>query len=154
MSTNIIVLGAFFVVVATMIFFIVRLEMRMRKLFRGKKAQDLESIMQDIALAVDNLEEIADTHKEALEHLRTRLQKEGRGVELVRFNPFTDVGGNQSFAVAIVNEDGDGVVFSSLYSRERQSIFAKPVRAGVSDIELSEEEAAVIKDAIDRVRTA
>jgi hypothetical protein len=154
MSTNIIVLGAFFVVVATMIFFIVRLEMRMRKLFRGKKAQDLESIMQDIALAVDNLEEIADTHKEALEHLRARLQKEGRGVELVRFNPFTDVGGNQSFAVAIVNEDGDGVVFSSLYSRERQSIFAKPVRAGVSDIELSEEEAAVIKDAIDRVRTA
>jgi hypothetical protein len=137
-----------------MIFFIVRLEMRMRKLFRGKKAQDLESIMQDIALAVDNLEEIADTHKEALEHLRARLQKEGRGVELVRFNPFTDVGGNQSFAVAIVNEDGDGVVFSSLYSRERQSIFAKPVRAGVSDIELSEEEAAVIKDAIDRVRTA
>ena len=56
------------------------------------------------------------------------MKKASRGFETIRFNPFPDQGSNQSFAVGMVNEDGDGVVFSSLYSRERMSIFAKPIK--------------------------
>jgi len=47
----------------------------------------------------------------------------------------------------MLNEDGDGVVFSSLYSRERMSIFAKPIKNGKSEYELTEEEKEALKKA-------
>jgi len=121
--------------------------MRLKKLFRGTKADDLESLMVGIVEQVKTLSKQAGDHTLNLQEIETRLKKHGRGVKLVRFNPVTDVGGNQSFAVAIVNEEGDGVVFSSLYSRERMSVFAKPITAGKSDIELTPEEQAVVADA-------
>ena len=65
----------------------------------------------------------------------------------MRFNPFKDVGGNQSFAIAIVNEDGDGIVLSSLYSRERMSVFAKQIKKGISEVELTEEEKIIVVEA-------
>ena len=47
----------------------------------------------------------------------------------------------------MVNEDGDGVVFSSLYSRERMSVFAKPIKNGKSEYELTSEEKNVLDKA-------
>ena len=71
-----------------------------------------------------------------------RLQKGIRSVHTVRFNPFkgTGGGGNQSFATTLLNEKGDGVIISSLYSREYVSVFSKPVAGFVSEHGLSEEE--------------
>ncbi len=69
-------------------------------------------------------------------------------METIRFNPFPDQGSNQSFAVGMLDEDGDGVVFSSLYSRERMSIFAKPIKNGKSEYELTAEE----KNVLDKAR--
>ncbi len=147
MSTNTILFGVLFVLMALAIFVIVHMELRLKKLFRGKKAGDLETLLADIAKHLDTLGERTDAQDDELKKLGTRLEKHGRGIKLVRFNPFGEVGGNQSFAVAIVNEEGDGVVFSSLYSRERMSVFAKQVMQGKSDIELSPEEQSVITDA-------
>ena len=75
------------------------------------------------------------------------MRKSIRGLETIRFNPFPDQGSNQSFAVGMVNEEGDGVVFSSLYSRERMSIFAKPIKNGKSEYELTTEEKEVLEKA-------
>ena len=75
------------------------------------------------------------------------MKKSVRGLETIRFNPFPDQGSNQSFAVGMLNEEGNGVVFSSLYSRERMSIFAKPVKNGKSEYELTTEEKEVLKKA-------
>ena len=147
MSTNVLLFGALFLLVAIALFFVVRLEMRLNKLFRGAKADSLESLIREVVEAVTMLNERADSHATTMKTLESRLEKHGRGVKLLRFNPFTDVGGNQSFAVAIVNKEGDGVVFSSLYSRERMSVFAKPIKGGASDIELTPEEQSVVEDA-------
>ena len=92
------------------------------------------------------------SQRDTSEYLKTinqKLQKSIRGVETVRFNPFKDSGSNQSFATAFLNEEGDGVVISSLYSRERVSIFAKPVKHLVSSYELSEEERGALQNAKD-----
>ena len=62
----------------------------------------------------------------------------------MRFNPFPDQGSNQSFAIGMLNEEGDGVVFSSLYSRDRMSVFAKPIKNNKSEYELSDEERKVL----------
>ena len=85
-----------------------------------------------------------NTEKELVE-VNKKLKKSVRGLETIRFNPFPDQGSNQSFAVGMLNEEGNGVVFSSLYSRERMSIFAKPVKNGKSEYELTTEEKEVLK---------
>ncbi len=74
--------------------------------------------------------------------MNTKISRSAQSIETVRFNPFkgTGSGGNQSFATAILNENGDGVILSSLYSSDRVSIFAKPILKLESTYELTEEE--------------
>lgn len=147
MSTNTLLFGVLFILVAAVIFLLIRIEIRLKKLFRGTKAHTLEALIADIVQRLKVLGDESATHADYIQQLEKGLSRHGRGVKLVRFNPFPDVGGNQSFAVAIINEEGDGVVFSSLYSRERMSVFAKPIAKGKSDIELTPEEQAVVTDA-------
>lgn len=153
MSTNfVIIFGVLFLLIAVALAFIIRVEMRLKKLFRGSKAESLEELMKSLSLHADHTDETIKDHFNRIETLRIKLEKQGHGIKLIRFNPFTDVGGNQSFAVGIVNSEGDGVVFSSLYSRERMSVFAKPVKNGTSDIELSPEEQNVITEAANEAK--
>ncbi|MBP6884679.1 MAG: DUF4446 family protein [Candidatus Pacebacteria bacterium] len=148
MSTNVVILfGVAFALILVILLFVVRIEIRLKKLFKGSKAHTLESLMQELVEKVQNLQNESAVHNANISNIVERLTKQGHSVKLLRFNPFPDVGGNQSFAVAIINENGDGVVFSSLYSRERMSVFAKPVVKGTSDIELSDEEKTVVADA-------
>ena len=66
----------------------------------------------------------------------------------MRFNPFGGTtGGNQSFAVALLDEKHSGVVFSTLYARDRVGVYAKPVEAGASSFELTGEEREAIEKA-------
>jgi Protein of unknown function (DUF4446) len=148
MSTNVVILfGVAFALILIILLFVARIEMRLKKLFRGAKASTLEDLMQELVTKVQDLKRESDVHDKNISKITARLTKQGHSVKLLRFNPFPDVGGNQSFAVAIINEEGDGVVFSSLYSRERMSVFAKPILKGASDIELSDEEKSVVSEA-------
>lgn len=101
-------------------------------------------------------EELARSRTETeayLEDVEKRLRRSIQSVHTLRFNPFkgTGGGGNQSFATVFLNEDGDGVILSSLYSREHVSVFSKPVTLHKSDFELSEEEAAALESAKKRM---
>lgn len=89
-----------------------------------------------------------------LEGVEKRLRRSVQSVHTVRFNPFkgTGAGGNQSFATVFLNEDGDGVILSSLYSREHVSVFSKPVALHKSDFELSDEEASALESAKKKVK--
>jgi hypothetical protein len=68
---------------------------------------------------------------------------------VVRFNPFEDTGGNQSFAIALLDAHGDGVVISSLHARGSTRIYAKAVRAGRADGAASAEEAQALRQAME-----
>ena len=65
----------------------------------------------------------------------------------MRYNPFEDTGGNQSFALAMLDAKGDGWILSSLHARQGTRFYAKAVKAGRSETSLSEEEQAAIKQA-------
>lgn len=85
-----------------------------------------------------NTVKLTELEKNALEH----IQKVG----LVRFNPFAETGGDQSFCLALLNGDGDGLVITSLHNRESTRVYAKPVKAGKeSGYIFSEEEEKAIK---------
>ncbi len=84
---------------------------------------------------------------EALEEVaRTEVPRIG----FVRYNAFTDVGSELSYALALLNRDGDGVVLSSIYSREETRTYGKAVKGFKPAQDPSEEELA----AIARARTA
>jgi hypothetical protein len=75
-------------------------------------------------------------------------------IGLVRFNPFEDTGSDQSFAIALLDDQRDGIVISSLHGRANTRVFAKPVAAGGSPHNLSDEESQAIKIAIEGTRPA
>ena len=136
------ILGA---IVIILLIWVVITERRLKKFFAGTKAQNFEALIKDLHAQVI---ESRDSQKEINTHLITveeRLGKAIRKVETVRFNPFVEAGGNQSFAISFINDEGDGVILSSLYARDRMSIFAKPITDGKSEFELTAEEKAVLK---------
>ena len=120
-------------------------EYRFRKFFAGTKARNLEEVMIKLGEQMRDLKNTQDKINNHLVTVDKRLDKSIRSVETIRFNPFLDAGSNQSFAISFINDEGNGVVMSSLYARDRMSIFAKPIVAGKSEFELSTEEKDVLE---------
>lgn len=83
-----------------------------------------------------------------------QLRKALTRVGLVRFNPFAEMGGAQSFALALLDEDGNGVVVSSLHGRSATRFYVKTVEAGRSSQALSKEEQEAIDRALGKVAGA
>lgn len=67
-----------------------------------------------------------------------------RHVAVVRYDAFNDMGGRMSFSAALLDDTGDGVVLSSINGRSETRTYAKGVKSGVSEAELSPEEVQVI----------
>ena len=78
------------------------------------------------------------------ERLRFCIQRVG----VVRYNPFEGMGGDLSFAAAILDDHHNGIVFSAIHGREASYAYAKPVIGGKSTYSLSEEELKAIEKAI------
>lgn len=120
---------------------------RVRSLTRGADGRPLEAVLDahlDKVFAVArDLDELA-ARTVAVEAAGRRAFSR---VGLVRFNPFEETGGNQSFALALLDGEGNGVVLSSLHARAGTRVYAKAVTAGRSDANLSDEETAAIRQA-------
>lgn len=65
-------------------------------------------------------------------------------IGLVRYNPFSDSGGNMSFSLALLNNHGDGAVLTSLHSREGIRVYSKAVKNYKSEQSLTDEEVQAI----------
>lgn len=126
---------------------VIKTEKRLKRFFIGKKAKDLEDTIITLENDITKLKQSKEKAEKEISVINQKLKKSIRGLETIRFNPFPDQGSNQSFAIGMLNEEEDGVVLSSLYSRERMSIFAKPIKNGKSEYELTEEEKEAIKKA-------
>lgn len=91
-----------------------------------------------------NLGELTELVREMRKKDRGHIQKVG----VVRFNPFKDVGGDQSFSIALLNEENSGVIITSLYSREGNRVYAKAIERSQSKYQLSDEEKEAISRAV------
>jgi len=85
--------------------------------------------------------------EEKIEELKEQQKNFVQKVSLVRFNPFSDIGGDQSFSVAMLDKENDGIVMTSFYSKEGNRVYGKEINKGRCDYALSEEEKMVIKKA-------
>lgn len=95
-----------------------------------------------------NLEGKFGNLSERLEDLRKESKFSVQKLGIVRFNPFSEVGGDQSFSIALLDGNDNGIVITSLYSREGNRVFAKPIKKGKSEYSLSEEETKAIQRAM------
>lgn len=128
---------------------VLMLMLRLNKLMRGKSASSLEETIGALVHHADNTDKTFVKIAKTLEHHDTRLQKSVVEPHTIRFDAFhgTGEGGKQSFATALVSEDGNGMVLSSMYARDMMRIYAKPITNFSSQFELSEEERAVLERA-------
>jgi hypothetical protein len=122
------------------------------KLRRFLTNVDAHNISDSLKQVSNDLTDIQNFRKEMetyLESVEKRLRKSVQSVDTIRFNPFKGVGtgGNQSFATAFLTEEGDGVILSSLYSRDHVSVFSKPIKNSSSEHELSDEEREALENA-------
>jgi len=148
MEENLIYLVGFFIlIVLSLIAVIIKLETRVSKLLKGKKAKSLEDTLLYITEEIKRISEEEKRVDIIIKDLDKRIKTSVTGVGTIRFNPFTNSGGNQSFAIALLNENGDGVVVSTLHARERTSVFAKPIKKYKSDFELTKEESEALEKA-------
>lgn len=149
MDPIIISFGILIIALLILIGLVIHLHLKLKKFLIGSSSKNLDQSLASIDSSIKELESFRLELERYLTTVEKRVKKSVQAIHTVRFNPFkgTGSGGNQSFATAFVNEDGNGVVISSIYSRDHVSVFSKPIKNGISEYELSGEEKEAITEA-------
>ena len=117
-----------------------------KKLTHGIKGGNLEDVLKDILkqkkITQKNIDEIWVKLKELEKENKFHFQK----VNLVKFNPFSDLGGKQSFSLVLLNGEDKGIVITGLHGRKTSRVYAKLVNIKGGNT-LSMEEKRAIKEA-------
>ena len=143
-----IISGALALWVSILTFLYLKAVRHYQKLTAGVTKENLMRVLQEHFSRIENLEESEKTVKKEIEGIKHEDLTHTQRVGLIRFNPFDEVGGNQSFALALLDDHGDGIVISSLHSRETTRIYGKPVKNfSESGFEFSAEEKQAIEGA-------
>ena len=108
---------------------------------------------QDQRAAIGRLREDLTTVHGNTETLRDLQRSAISRIGLVRYDAFPDMGGMLSFSAALLDERGDGVVISAINGRQETRAYGKPLVSGSSQHNLSEEEEAAVKAALDSGRS-
>ena len=117
----------------------------MKKLGNGN---DIEAILRSYIERVENVSEKNEEIINYCKRLDNDIAKCIKKVGIVRYSAFKDTGSDLSFALALLNDNNDGVVLNGIYSREMSNIYAKPINGATSTYTISEEEKEAINRAI------
>jgi TolA-binding protein len=121
------------------------LKRRFRKWKSIHATADLEEVYQKTLEEVDRLRNEIREMQNRIDVLQGQVRKKISTARVKRYNAFADMGSDLSFSVALLDDDMDGVVLSSIYGRDESRTYAKPIRSGTSDYVLTEEEIAVVQ---------
>ena len=124
------------------------LRRRLRRVLPQGESSGIDEILDRQLKRIDSLTERIDALNKLHRELESLSQRTIQKVAVIRYNPFSDTGGDQSFAIALLDSLGNGVVLSSLHSRTDTRVFAKAVQSGRSKYQLSDEEQDAIKKAL------
>lgn len=141
LTISIIVLG--FITISLLVV-VILLSKKISKLTRGKNAQSLEEIIIENNKLSHEIKEKLKNQELRIIEMKKDAMRNIQNIGVVRFNPFKETGGSQSFAIAMTDKQNNGVIISSLYTRDRVNVFAKPITKGESEYKLTEEEKAAL----------
>jgi hypothetical protein len=156
-NSNIVLILAGFLILISFVFVwniliqgkIKKLKKRNEELFAGDKIPNLEGLLMEQAKNIKLLDKDIQELYNISNQINAISQKGFHKVGMVRFNPFKDVGGDQSFAIAFLNGKNNGLVLSSLFTRDGARVYSKSIVNGQSEkYPLTEEEKEAIEQAI------
>lgn len=146
-----IIAGLVLILIGWNIFLYIRLlwiRKKIRIFLKGRKVKDLEEVISEQVKRMRGIEKdmkkLFKWNKDLQKISNISIQKVG----VIRFNPFKDTGGDQSFVIALLDSNNNGLVLSSLYTREGTRVYTKPIERSVSTYHLSKEEKQAIEKAI------
>lgn len=142
---------ALVIIVIVLIVFVTRLEIRLKRLSQGNRKFNLEDAIKSLENNIGGLENFRTDIEKYLISVEKRLKKSIQGVSNINFSAFQglDSGGNQSFANAFLNEEGDGIILSTIHSRDRVNVFAKKIKNSKCELSLTDEEKEALTQAIE-----
>jgi hypothetical protein len=120
---------------------------RLSGITRGSEGRSLEAVLDAHLEKVFAMARELDDVAARTAILEAAQRRAFQRVGIVRYNPFEETGGNQSFALALLDAEGDGWVLSSLHARAGTRIYAKAIKGGRAEAGLSAEETAAIAQA-------
>lgn len=116
-------------------------------MFFNKDKKKIEGI-DDLAESLKRLSDKLDEIEKEIEEIKKENKKKIKSCGIVRFNPFPGMGGNQSFSLAMLDENKDGALITSLYSLKGSTVYGKKINNGESENSLLPEEIEAIKEAL------
>jgi len=124
-----------------------RVKNRWNELLDGGSGSTLEKMLYDHLRERMALQEVVNTLQSRLHELENKMGTTKRHLGLIRYDAFEDVGGSQSFALALFDDGGNGAVITGLIGRSDSRVYCKPLAGGRSERSLSQEEQRAIKSA-------
>ena len=97
-----------------------------------RKIEELELKIEKLSLEIDKMKKESESY----------IQK----VKLVRYNPFNEMGGDQSFTLSMLNKKNSGIIITSIFNQEKSRVFGKEIVEGKSNYQLSSEESNIIDE--------
>jgi vacuolar-type H+-ATPase subunit D/Vma8 len=149
-----VVLGVAALSVASIVVLIVtlckvkKLRNRIDVLTRGKDTETMEDIILNFFERIESLEQAKERMEQDIENIQKNLQITYQKMGLVKYDAFREMSGALSYSLALLDKDNNGVLISSMYSREGCYTYAKDVVNGKCALNLSEEEEEALKQAV------
>lgn len=136
-------------ILAFLFIWIIKIDSRIKNLTRGQNNLNIETAIKSIENDLKNFGLFKNDIEKYLNQVEKRLKKSIQGVKTINFKAFQglDSGGHQSFATAFLNEHGDGIIISTLHSRDRVNVFAKEIKNFNSILTLTSEEKEALTQA-------
>ncbi len=153
-TTLLIILAVLGLITIILLILVISMHLKLKKFLVNVNAHNIAESLTSVSNDLKDLQKSRDEIESYLAASEKRLKRSVQSVSTVRFNPFQGdgSGGNQSFATAFLSEEGNGVVISSLYSRDRVSIFSKPIMNNASEHEMSDEEKEALEKAKENIK--
>ena len=143
------VTGAFFIWLVILTFLVLKQKSFFKELFPKDNSRDIRNRFKEVLEAISRFEK----ENQILDNRLTGFKKDSLGnlqnLAVLRYNPYNDTGGEQSFSLALLNGRLNGIVLTSLHSRAGTRIYLKDIKNGKSQLELSKEEAQVLEQAVE-----
>ncbi len=138
-----------FVIILILMIKMAKSHRRTKRLWQSTNKEEVESKMLKLLDEISELRSINENNTKEIFDLRRKLNEQIANVAIVRYNAFGDRGNDLSYSIALLNENFDGVVMTSIYNREQSTTYAKPITRGDSVYTLSDEE----KNAINQLKS-
>lgn len=147
---NAIIISAFLLLLGWSIYLTIKIskyEKEKKEMMKNLKKAGVEGLLRKNLQQIEKTREDIEELYQISEKLGEISSKSITKIGVVRFNPFGDTGGDQSFSIALLNSRNDGIVISSLHGRGGTRIYSKPIKQGTSEYNLTNEEKKAIEKA-------